>query len=81
VAGLVWRRAGRAAQLQGKVEVTANRYTEPVTRILQLVNSLSSATRSSTERTLPACLADTTLDVSVAVTDPILIDNSVTRWS
>ena len=76
-ADLTWRRAERAAQLQGQVEITANRYAEPVTRILQLVNSLSSAARRSGESTLPPWLADTTLDVAVAVTDPILIDNSV----
>ena len=76
-ADLVWRRADRAAQLQGQVEITANRYAEPVTRILQLVNSLSAATRSSGESTLPPWLADTVLDIALAVTDPIVIDNSV----
>jgi outer membrane protein assembly factor BamA len=76
-ADLVWQRAERGAQLGGKVEITANRYTEPVTRILQLVNSLSSATRSSGESTLPPWLAETALDISFAVTDPIVIDNSV----
>jgi outer membrane protein assembly factor BamA len=76
-ADLVWQRAERATQLQGKVEITANRYTEPVTRILQLVNSLSSETHRSGESTLPSWLAGTALDISFAVTDPILIDNSV----
>jgi outer membrane protein assembly factor BamA/autotransporter translocation and assembly factor TamB len=76
-ADLVWQQTERAAQLQGKVEITANRYTEPVTRILQLVNSLSSATRRGSESTLPSWLAGTMLDIGVAVTDPILIDNSV----
>ncbi len=76
-ADLVWQRTERSAQLQGKVEITANRYTEPVTRILQLVNSLSSATRSSGESPLPSWLAGTALDISFAVTDPVVIDNSV----
>ena len=76
-ADLVWRRAERGAQLQGSVEVTANQYAEPVTRILELVNSLSLATRGAGESTLPSWLADTDLDISVDVTDPILIDNSV----
>jgi outer membrane protein assembly factor BamA len=76
-ADLVWRQAEGSAQLQGTVEITANRYTEPVTRILQFVNTLSSATRTSGESTLPPLLADTALDVRFAVTDPILIDNSV----
>ncbi|HXW08565.1 MAG TPA: translocation/assembly module TamB domain-containing protein [Vicinamibacterales bacterium] len=76
-ADLAWQRVEQAGRLTGTVEITANRYTEPVTRILQLVNSLSSATRSSGESTLPPWLADTALDISVAVTDPILIDNSV----
>ena len=76
-ADLVWQRSGRAVHLQGEVEITANRYTEPVTRILQLVNSLSSATRSSGTSTLPSWLSETALDIDVAVTDPILIDNSV----
>jgi outer membrane protein assembly factor BamA len=76
-ADLVWRLAERRAQLQGNVEVTANHYTEPVTRILQLVNSLSLATGGSGETRLPSWLADTALDVSLAVTDPILIDNSI----
>jgi len=76
-ADLVWQRPDRAARLQGTVEVTANRYTEPVTRILELVNSLSSATRNAGESTLPSWLADTALDIGLAVTDPIVIDNSV----
>jgi outer membrane protein assembly factor BamA len=76
-ADLVWQRAEPAARLQGKVEITSNRYTEPVTRILQLVNSMSSATRSAGDSTLPSWLARTTLDITLAVTDPILIDNSV----
>jgi outer membrane protein insertion porin family len=76
-ADLVWRRAEPAARLQGTVEITSNRYTEPVTRILQLVNSMSSATRSSGESTQPSWLARTALDIRLAVTDPILIDNSV----
>ena len=76
-ADLVWRQSEAAATLQGKVEITANRYTEPVTRILQLVNSLASATRSSGESSLPPWLARTALEISLAVTDPILIDNSV----
>jgi outer membrane protein assembly factor BamA len=76
-ADLVWQRARGTAQLQGKIEITANRYTEPVTRILQIVNSLSSATRNSGDSTLPSWLAATALDISFAVTDPILIDNSV----
>ena len=76
-ADLVWQQAGGAAQLQGKVEITANRYTEPVTRMLELVNSLSSSTRSSGSSALPPWLAATALDIDVAVTDPILIDNSV----
>ena len=75
-ADLVWRQSEAAATLQGKVEITANRYTEPVTRILQLVNSLASATRSSGESSLPPWLARTALEISLAVTDPILIDNS-----
>ena len=76
-ADLVWRRSEAAATLQGKVEITANRYTEPVTRILQLVNSLTLATRGTDESALPAWLADTALDISFAVTDPVLMDNSV----
>jgi hypothetical protein len=76
-ADLVWHRAERTARLQGKVEVTSNRYTEPVTRILQLVNDLSSATRESGESTLSPWLAETTLGITLVVTDPILIDNSV----
>ncbi len=76
-ADLVWRQSEAAATLQGKVEITANRYTEPVTRILQLVNSLASATRGSGESSLPPWLARTALEISLAVTDPILIDNSV----
>ena len=76
-ADLIWRQSEAAATLQGKVEITSNRYTEPVTRILQLVNSLSRATRSSGESTLPPWLARTALEISLAVTDPILIDNSV----
>jgi outer membrane protein insertion porin family len=76
-ADLVWRRAEPGARLQGTVEITSNRYTEPVTRILQLVNSMSSATRSSGESTQPSWLARTALDIRLAVTDPILIDNSV----
>ena len=75
-ADLVWRQSEAAATLQGKVEITANRYTEPVTRILELVNSLASATRSSGESTLPPWLASTGLEISFAVSDPILIDNS-----
>jgi outer membrane protein insertion porin family len=75
-ADLVWRQSDAAATLQGKVEVTANRYTEPVTRILQLVNSLASATRSSGDSSLPPWLVRTALEINVAVTDPILIDNS-----
>ncbi len=75
-ADLVWRQSEAAATLQGKVEITANRYTEPVTRILELVNSLASATRSSGESTLPPWLARTGLEISLAVSDPILIDNS-----
>jgi outer membrane protein assembly factor BamA len=76
-ADLVWRPSEAAATLQGKVEITANRYTEPVTRILQLVNSLSLATRGKGESILPPWLADTALEISLAVTDPILMDNSV----
>ena len=76
-ADLVWQRSGPDVQLQGKVEITANRYTEPVTRILQLVNSLSSSTRTSGSSTLPPWLAATVLDIDIAVTDPIVIDNSV----
>ncbi len=76
-ADLIWRLAERGAQLQGSVEVTANQYTEPVTRILELVNSLSQATRGAGEAALPSWLADTALDISVDVTDPILIDNSI----
>ena len=76
-ADLIWRQSAAAATLQGKVEITSNQYTEPVTRILQLVNSLASATRSSGESSLPSWLARTALEISLAVTDPILIDNSV----
>jgi outer membrane protein insertion porin family len=76
-ADLVWRLTESRAQLQGNVEVTANHYTEPVTRILQLVNSLSLATRDTGQATLPSWLAGTTLDINMAVTDPIVIDNSV----
>ncbi len=76
-ANLVWQRSAQQVQLRGEVEVTANRYSEPVTRILQLVNSLSSATRVAGASALPAWLAETTLDIGIAVTDPILIDNSV----
>jgi outer membrane protein assembly factor BamA len=76
-ADLVWRQSEAAATLRGKVEITANRYTEPVTRILQFVNSLASATRSSGDSALPPWLARTALEISFAVTDPILIDNSV----
>jgi outer membrane protein insertion porin family len=76
-ADLIWRQSEAAATLQGKVEITSNRYTEPVTRILQLVNSLSTATRSSGGSSLPPWLARTALEISIAVTDPIVIDNSV----
>jgi outer membrane protein insertion porin family len=76
-ANLLWQRAERAPRLQGTVEITSNRYTEPVTRILQLVDSMSSATRGSGGFTLPSWLARTALDISFAVTDPILIANSV----
>jgi outer membrane protein assembly factor BamA len=75
-ADLVWR-AEQGGSLDGRVEITANRYTEPVTRILQLVQSLSSATRKSGKSTLPSRLADTALNIGLVVTDPILIDNSV----
>ncbi len=75
-ADLVWQRAEPSPRLQGTVEITSNRYTEPVTRILQLVNSMSSATSSSEGSTLPSWLARTALDISLAVTDPILIANS-----
>jgi outer membrane protein insertion porin family len=74
-ADLVWQRAEPAPRLRGTVGITSNRYTEPVTRILQLVNSMSSAT-SGSESTLPSWLARTALDISLAVTDPILIANS-----
>ena len=76
-ADLIWRLADRRTQLQGSVEVTSNQYTEPVTRILELVNSLSVATGGTSEATLPPWLARTALDISFDVTDPILIDNSV----
>lgn len=76
-ADLVWRPVERGAQLQGSVEVTANQYSEPVTRILELVNSLSLATRGTSGDTLPPWLTDTALDISVDVTDPIVIDNSI----
>ena len=75
-ADLVWQRSEAAATLQGKVEITANRYTEPVTRILELVNSIASATRRSGESTLPPWLARTGLEIGIAVSDPIFIDNS-----
>ncbi len=75
-ADLVWQRAGSAPRLQGTAEITSNRYTEPLTRILQLVNSMSSATRGAAGFALPSWLAGTVLDVSFAVTDPILIANS-----
>jgi outer membrane protein insertion porin family len=77
-ADLVWRQSEtEATRLLGRVEVTANRYTEPVTRILQLVNSLAAASRRSGESALPPWLSSTALEVDVIVTDPIVIDNSV----
>ncbi|HEX7282585.1 MAG TPA: translocation/assembly module TamB domain-containing protein, partial [Vicinamibacterales bacterium] len=75
-ADLIWRQSEIAPTLQGAVQITSNEYTEPVTRILQLVNSLSAATRRSGESTLPPWLARTALDIDFDVTDPILIDNS-----
>ncbi len=75
-ADLTWRRSDAATTLQGKVEITSNAYTEPVTRILQLVNSLSAATRGSDQSALPPWLARTALEINLVVTDPILIDNS-----
>ena len=48
-----------------------------MTRILQLVNSLSQATRGAGESSLPSWLARTALEIGFVVTDPVLMDNSV----
>ncbi|HSC28398.1 MAG TPA: translocation/assembly module TamB domain-containing protein [Vicinamibacterales bacterium] len=75
-ADLGLRPEGDGATLDGTVTITANQYTEPVTRVLALVHSLSGTTggRSSA---LPEWLAATRLAVDVVVTDPVIVDNSV----
>ncbi len=76
-ADLILRLSQQTPQLSGKVEVTANNYTEPATRILELVHSFSSTTSGLSESVLPPALAETALDIAMTVTDPVLVDNSV----
>jgi hypothetical protein len=75
-ANLAWRPAGAEATLNGSATITANRYSEPVTRVLALVEALSRTT-SGPVRALPERLATTRLDVAVMVTDPVIVDNSL----
>ncbi len=73
---VVWRLAEDGAAIEGTITITANRYSEPITRVLALVESLSRTTGGS-GTALPESLANTRLAVNLVVTDPVVVDNSV----
>lgn len=75
-ASLVWDTAGGTPTLGGTITVTANRYSEPITRILELVDA-AAPSGASDESGLPALLAATRLAIAVEVTDPVIVDNSL----
>ncbi len=72
---LVWQPVDGVSTIAGNATITANRYTEPITRILELVDSLTTEDYSD-ESTLPEWFTATRLDVGVQTTDPVVIDNS-----
>ena len=72
---LTWRQGEAGSTIEGTVTITANKYSEPVTRVLALVESLSRTTGSA-DTALPERLANTRLAVNLEVTDPVVIDNS-----
>ncbi|HXR44584.1 MAG TPA: translocation/assembly module TamB domain-containing protein, partial [Pseudolysinimonas sp.] len=74
-ADVTWRQGEAGSAIEGTVTITANRYSEPVTRVLALVESLSRTT-GGPDTLLPERLANTTLAVDLEVTDPVVIDNS-----
>ena len=64
--------------LGGSITLTANRYREPVTRMLEMVDALASSSRASAEGGfLPDWLASSALDIALTVTDPVVLDNSL----
>ncbi len=79
VADLRWIPRDGASVLAGSVTLTANRYREPVTRMLEMVDTLSRSSRGSAseDSALPDWLASTTLDIALSVTDPVILDNSL----
>ena len=72
---LTWRQGEAGSTIEGTVTITANKYSEPVTRVLALVESLARTT-GGTDTVLPERLANTRLNVNLDVTDPVVIDNS-----
>jgi outer membrane protein assembly factor BamA len=78
VADLRWMPLGDASVLGGTITVTANRYREPVTQMLEMVDALASSSRDSAESgALPEWLASTAFDIALNVTDPVILDNSL----
>ena len=76
-ARLRWRPVGDLATIDGAVTITTGRYTEPITQILRLVESLTATTNSAGSKTLPPWMTRSTIDVTIALTDPLVIENSV----
>ena len=72
---LTWRQGEAGATIEGTVTITANKYSEPVTRVLALVESLSRTTGGRTPR-CPSGWRTPRLAVNLEVTDPVVIDNS-----
>jgi len=78
VADLRWTPRNDGSVLGGSITLTANRYREPVTRMLEMVDALASSSRASAERGfLPEWLASSALDIELTVTDPVILDNSL----
>ncbi len=78
IADLRWTPRNGGSVLAGTITLTANRYREPVTRMLEMVDALAASSRASAESGgLPDWLSSASLDVALGVTDPVVLDNSL----
>ncbi len=79
-ADLTLGRKGAGTVLGGRLVLTSGQYREPVTRMLELVDTLSKAAGDDTPGTsLPAWLETIGFDVELQSTDPVLVQNSIGR--
>ena len=76
-ANLQWRPVATGATIDGTVTITAGRYTEPITSVMQLVDSLEGATGRRGASSLPAWLGRPTFAIAIGLTDPLVIENSL----